>query len=199
MSELVELVEKRRSIYALGANSEYSQEEIVERIREVVKQAPSAFNSQTTRLVVLFDEANDKFWDHIYDVQKDVLDEASWDMMSGIMTGAKEGIGTILFFEDRDAVSEMPAEGVREDAYKQNNNSNAQYGVWLALTEMDLGGSLQHFNIGYEQGFDKATREMFDLPETFEMVAQMPFGSIEQEVDEKEHIDTNEQVRVVKN
>lgn len=199
MSNLVDLVEKRRSIYALGSDSEYSQEQIVERIREVVKQAPSAFNSQTTRLVVLFDEANDKFWDHIYDVQKDVLDEETFGMMSGIMTGAKEGIGTILFFEDRDALAEMPAEGVREEAYKQNNNSNAQYGVWLALAEMDLGASLQHFNIGYEQGFDKATREMFDLPERYEMVAQMPFGSVEQEADEKEHIDTNEQVKVFKN
>ena len=61
---------------------------------------------------------------------------------------------------------------------------------------MDLGASLQHFNVGYEQGFDKATREMFNLPESYEMIAQMPFGSVEQEVGEKEHIDADVQVKV---
>lgn len=196
MSAFVDLVEKRRSIYALGTDSQYSKKEIVNRIREVVKQVPSAFNTQTTRVVVLFDEANDKFWDHIYDVQKNVLEGEMWDAMSGIMTGSKNGIGTVLFFEDMDAVKEMPAQGVRQEAYKQNNNANAQYAVWLALAEMDLGASLQHFNVGYEQGFDKGTKEMFNLPESYEMLVQMPFGSIEQGAGEKEHIDTNVQVKV---
>ena len=83
-----------------------------------------------------------------------------------------------------------------QEAYKQNNNANAQYAVWLALAEMDLGASLQHFNVGYEQGFDKGTREMFNLPESYEMLAQMPFGSVEQETGEKEHIDADVQVKV---
>lgn len=196
MSTFVDLVEKRRSIYALGTDSEYSKKDIEKRIREVVKQVPSAFNSQTTRVVVLFDEANNKFWDHIYNVQKDILDGGMQDWMSGVVTGAKNGIGTVLFFEDLDAAKKMPTEGARTEAYKQNNNANAQYAVWLALAEMDLGASLQHFNVGYEQGFDKATREMFNLPETYEMIAQMPFGSIEQEAGEKEHIDTDVQVKV---
>lgn len=198
MSTFLDLVTKRRSVYALGANSEYSQKEIENRIREVVKQVPTAFNSQTTRVVVLFDEANNKFWDHIYDVQKDILEGGMKEWMSGVVAGAKNGIGTVLFFEDLDAVKQMPTQGTRTEAYKQNNNANAQYGVWLALTELNLGASLQHFNIGYEQGFDKATREMFNLPETYEMIAQMPFGSIEQEISEKEHIDGNVQVRVFK-
>ena len=196
MSTFVELVGKRRSIYALGTNSEYSKKEITDRIRKVVKQVPSAFNSQTTRVVVLFDEANNKFWDHIYNVQKDILEGDMWDMMSGIITGAKSGIGTVLFFEDLDAAKKMPTQGTRTEAYKQNNNANAQYAVWLALAEMDLGATLQHFNVGYEQGFDKVTREMFNLPETYEMIAQIPFGSVEQEAGEKEHIDADVQVKV---
>lgn len=196
MSAFLDLLEKRRSIYTIGTNSDYTKEEITERIRDVVKQVPTAFNSQTTRVVVLFDEAKDKFWDHIYDVQKDVLEGDVWEMMSGTITGSKNGIGTVLFFEDIDAVKQMPAQGIRGEAYKQNNNANAQYAVWLALTEMDLGATLQHFNVGYEQGFDRGTKEMFDLPDSYEMLAQMPFGSIEQEAGEKDHIDTDEQVKV---
>lgn len=196
MSTLVDLVKKRRSIYTLGKNSQYSQKEIEDRIREVAKYLPSAFNVQSTRVVVLFDEANTKFWDHIYDVQKDILEGTLKDWMSGVVNGAKNGIGTVLFFEDLDAVNKMPTTGARTEAYKQNNNANTQYAVWLALTELGLGASLQHFNIGYEQGFDKATREMFNLPETYEMIAQMPFGSIEQEIGEKEYIDSVIQVKV---
>lgn len=196
MSTFFDLVTKRRSIYALGKNSNYSKQDIENRIREVVKQVPTAFNSQTTRVVVLFDEAHDKFWNHIYDVQKDVLEGGMKDWMTGVVDGAKNGIGTVLFFEDKDAVKQMPTNDARQEAYKQNNNANSQYAIWLALTEMNLGANLQHFNVGYEQSFDKATKEMFGLPQSYEMLAQMPFGSIEQEAGEKEHIDGDVQVKV---
>lgn len=198
MTAFKQVIKNRRSIYALGNNSEYSIEEIVLSIRETQKDVPSAFNSQTTRLVILNGEANTKFWDLILEVQENVLDQATWDFMSPIMHGAKNGIGTVLFFEDRDAVAKMPTVGQRTEAYKQNNSANSQYGVWLALAEMNLGGSLQHFNIGYEQGFDKAIREMFNLPDSYELIAQMPFGSIEQAAGDKEYIDSDVQVQLIK-
>lgn len=198
MSNFLDLLKKRRSIYGLGQNTDLSQDQIEKLIRDTVKQVPTAFNSQTPRVVVLFDEANKKFWDHIYDVQKDVLEGDTWDMMSGVMMNAKEAVGTVLFFEDLDAVEQLPTQGDRTVAYKQNNNANAQYAVWLALAEVDLGASLQHFNVGYNEGFDKGTKELFNLPESYEMLAQMPFGSVEQEPGEKDHIDPNEQVKVFK-
>ena len=199
MSKLTELVKNRRTQYAIGKNTELSNEEISEYITNIVREVPTAFNSQTTRVAIVFGEDNVKLWDHILDVQKDVLQGEMWDMMSGVMQGAKNGVGTVLFFEDLDAVETMPVNGTRGEAYKQNNNANTQYATWLGLTQLGLGGSLQHFNVGYNQGFDQGTKEMFDLPESYEMLAQMPFGSIEQEVEAKDHIDTNEQVKVFKN
>lgn len=120
-----------------------------------------------------------------------------WNFLSPIIVGAKEAMGTVLFFQDRDAVNQMPATGERPEAYKQNNNANSQFVIWLSLTEMDLEASLQHFNIGYEQGFDKAIREMFNLPAAYELIAQMPFGSVEHPAGEKEHIDPTVQVQVI--
>lgn len=99
MAEFKNVIKNRRSIYALGTNSEYSIEEIVATIRETQKDVPSAFNSQTSRLVVLTGEANTKFWNLILDVQKEVLDQATWDFMSPIMEGAKNGIGTVLLIK----------------------------------------------------------------------------------------------------
>lgn len=197
MSKLTELVKKRRTQYAIGKNTELSNEEIADYITQIVKDVPTAFNSQTSRVAVVFGENSVKLWDHILDVQKDVLQGEMWDMMSGVMEGAKNGLGTVLFFEDLDAVEAMPVNGTRGEAYKQNNNANTQYATWLGITQLGLGGSLQHFNVGYEQGFDKSVKELLDLPERWELQAQMPFGSIEGEVAEKEYIADNERVRVI--
>lgn len=197
MTQFTDLIKERRTAYAIGTNTELSNKEIADRIREVTQQIPTAFNSQTTRLVVVFGEDNVKLWDHILDIQKDVMEGDMWEMMSGVMQGAKAGVGTVLFFEDRDAVKGALGENERATVYKQHHSANAQYGIWLALTDLGLGGSLQHMNIGFEQGFDKSVKEMFDLPASYEMIAQMPFGSIEAEPNPKDHIDSSEQVRVV--
>lgn len=197
MSNLTELVKNRRSQYMIGNDTDLTNEEIVERITEIVRDVPSASNSQTTRVAFIFGDKNVELWDHILDVQKDVLQGDMWEMMSGVMEGAKNAVGTILFFEDLEAVKEMPTSPSRVEIYKQNNNANVQYAVWLALTEMNLGGSLQHMNVGYEQGFDKSVKELLGLPEHWEMQAQMPFGSIEGENGEKEYIADSERVVVI--
>lgn len=197
MTQFTDLVKIRRTQYSIGNNTDLKNKDIADRILEVAKDVPTAFNSQTSRLVVLFGEENVKLWDHILDVQKDVLEGGAWDMMSGVMEGAKGGVGTVLFFEDHDALEKMPATGERKATYKHHNNANVQYAIWLALTELGLGGSLQHMNIGYEQGFDKSIKEMFDLPDSFELVAQIPFGSIEGANSDKEYIDDNVRVRVI--
>lgn len=194
MTQFTDLVKKRRTAYAIGNNTELTNKEIADRIREIAKEIPSANNSQTTRLVIVFGDHNVKLWDHVLDVQKDVMQGAMWDMMSGVMEGAKGGIGTVLFFEDRETVASTLGEGDRAEAYKQNNNANTQYATWLGLTELGLGGSLQHMNVGFEQGFDKSVKEMFNLPASYEMIAQMPFGSIEAPAGEKDYIDGAVQV-----
>ena len=197
MSNLTELVKKRRSQYMIGNDTDLTNEEIVERITEIVRDVPSASNSQTTRVAFVFGDKNVELWDHILDVQKDVLQGDMWERMSGVMEGAENGVGTIIFFEDLKAVREMPTSPSRVEVYKQNNDANVQYATWLALTEMGLGGTLQHMNVGYEQGFDKSVKELLELPEHWEMQAQMPFGSIEGEPGEKEYIADNERVVVV--
>jgi len=164
---------------------------------KIVREVPSAGNSQTTRVAFVFGDKNVELWDHILDVQKDVLQGDMWERMSGVMEGAKNGVGTIIFFEDLKAVKEMPTSPSRIEVYKQNNNANVQYATWLALTEMGLGGTLQHMNVGYEQGFDKSVKELLGLPEYWEMQAQMPFGSIEGNPGEKEYIADSERVVVV--
>ena len=53
MTNFTDLQTKRRSIYALGKNVELSNQELVETIQAAILQTPSAFHSQTTRVVIL--------------------------------------------------------------------------------------------------------------------------------------------------
>ena len=56
-------LKERRSHYGINKEVQVSDERIKEIVEFAVKHTPSAFNSQTARLVVLTGEAHDKLWD----------------------------------------------------------------------------------------------------------------------------------------
>lgn len=58
-----DLVEARRSVYALSAESPITDAEIVDLVHSVLKQTPSSFNTQTTRVVTLLNEDHQRLWD----------------------------------------------------------------------------------------------------------------------------------------
>ncbi|MUH92067.1 hypothetical protein GNQ40_19670 [Pseudomonas aeruginosa] len=55
-------IKNRRTIYALDKQLPISQEKVVELVKEAVSHSPSAFNSQTSRVVVLFGAEHEQFW-----------------------------------------------------------------------------------------------------------------------------------------
>lgn len=59
------------------------------------------------------------------------------------------------------------------------NHSSAmlQLAIWSSLRELGIGASLQHYN----PVIDARVRELFDLPEEYVLVAEMPFGGIGEE------------------
>ena len=59
MTYFTDLQIKRRSIYALGKDLELSNQELIETIQGAVLNTPTAFNSQTSRVVILLDEESD--------------------------------------------------------------------------------------------------------------------------------------------
>ena len=61
-SVLQQAAETRRSIYALNNTLPLSNEEVTKIIEHAVLHTPSAFNSQSARVVVLFGEEHAKVW-----------------------------------------------------------------------------------------------------------------------------------------
>ncbi len=196
MSNFQDLVAKRHSTYHIGRNTDRTPEEVTEYLRELTQWVPTASHSQTSRLVLVFGDKHEALWDEIHDVQSKVLSDEMWETMGGVIAGAKQGLGTVLFFEDQEAVQAMPTSDATRETYSQHNNANHQYATWLGLTELGLGATLQHFNIGYEQGHDKSIKELLDLPDNYALVAEMPFGSIETPAEAKETIPTDVKVQV---
>ena len=52
-----------------------------------------------------------------------------------------------------------------------------QLNLWQALRDEEIGASIQHYN----PVIDEWVKEVYDLPEYWELVAQMPFGKIGEE------------------
>jgi len=50
----IDALKKRRSQYALGKDLPLSQPDVTALIREAIRLSPSAFNSQSSRAVILF-------------------------------------------------------------------------------------------------------------------------------------------------
>lgn len=193
---LCELFAKRRSIYNLGNKQILPEDKITEIITNALKFCPSAFNSQSARIVVLYGEYYQKLWDIVLTELSKIVPE---DKMGQTITKIKTfttGLGTILFFEDTDTVKNLqekfPIYGENFPKWSLQSNGMLQYMVWLALAEQNIGASLQHYN----PLIDNEVKMAFDLPEHWQLLAQMPFGSIELPADEKSFLPIEERLKI---
>ena len=79
MPNLAKHQETRRTIYALGKELQVSNEEVVALVEKAMKESPSAFNSQSSRAVVLFGAESEAFWNEIaYSELEKVTLKAAW-------------------------------------------------------------------------------------------------------------------------
>ncbi len=192
-----EAVKKRRSHYGLIKEKAVDEEKILEIVHNAVIHTPSAFNSQSARVVVLFDSQSDRLWDIVKDELKKIVPEGSFKKTEDkIENSFKSGYGTILFFEDMKVV-----EGLQErfPLYKDNfpvwsghSAGMHQFVIWTALSAEGLGASLQHYN----PVIDDAVKSEWDIPEKWKLLAQMPFGKPTDVPVEKDVVPLEERIKV---
>lgn len=200
VNQFLEAAKKRRSIFALDKEIKVSKEEIVETIEEAVKYAPSAFNSQTARTVILFGAAHEKLWGTGGIAEKairKVLPEGqSFDPTAKKLDSFNAGAGTILYFEDVSIVknlqTQFPLYADNFPVWSEHSTGIVQFAVWTALSEIGIGGSLQHYN----PLIDDAVRSEFKISESWVLKAQQPFGNIAAPAGEKTFTPIEERVKV---
>ena len=186
LKTLQQLVEKRRSIYALSNQLPVSNDEIVKLVEHAVLHTPSAFNSQSTRIVLLFGEDHKKLWDITEETLKVIVgDDEKFQGTKDKIAGFRAGAGTVLFFEDKGVVRNMqeavPLYADKFPIWAHQTNAMHQYVIWTALASLDIGANLQHYN----PVIDQRVVDAWDIAEDWELNAQMVFGAIEQPAGDK--------------
>ena len=178
-------IKQRRTIYAVGKNVPLTPEQIESIIKEAVNHSPSAFNSQTSRIVTLFGESHLQFWNVVRETLRKIVPDAAFEGTNAKINSFAAGYGTVLFYEDQDVVKALQEQfALYADnfpVWSEHSSAIAQFAVWTALSEQNIGASLQHYN----PIVDAEITEIFDIPANWKLRAQLVFGSIEAPAGEK--------------
>ena len=178
-------IKGRRTIYAVGKNVPLTPEQIESVIKEAVNHSPSAFNSQTSRIVTLFGESHLQFWNVVRETLRKIVPDAAFEGTNAKINSFAAGYGTVLFYEDQDVVKSLQEQfALYADnfpVWSEHSSAIAQFAVWTALSEQNIGASLQHYN----PIVDAEIAEIFDIPANWKLRAQLIFGSIEAPAGEK--------------
>ena len=198
-NQFVDLIQKRRTIYAIGKAVEQSPEYLTDLIQHAIKQSPSSFNSQSSRAVILFNAEHEKFWGFVKEKLKSYAkDEASAEKTSAKMDSFTAGVGTVLFFEEMDTVADLqakyPSYAENFPIWAEHSTAIAQFSVWTALHTEGLGASLQHYN----PIVDEEVHEEWQIPTSWKLRAQLVFGSVEGAAFDKGYIDDAVRFKVFK-
>lgn len=189
MSNFLNSIKTRRTIYAIGKNVTVDQAKIEETIREAVKQSPSAFNSQTSRVVTLYGESHTNFWNIVRETLRKIVPAEAFEGTNQKIDSFSAGFGTALFYEDQDIVKGLQEQfALYADnfpVWSEHSSAIAQFATWTALSEIGIGASLQHYN----PIVDAEVAETYDIPANWKLRAQLVFGSIEAPAGDKPFMD----------
>ncbi|WP_310549995.1 nitroreductase family protein [Paenibacillus glufosinatiresistens] len=197
-ADYLKAVQARRSVYAITKESPVSDDRIREVVEQAVLHSPSSFNSQSGRVIVLLGGEHDRLWDLTTETLRNIVPAEQFEGTAQKMNSFKSGYGTVLFFED-----EAVIQGLQEQfaLYADNfpvwaNQSSGmlQLVVWTALSAEGLGASLQHYN----PLIDEEVKSTWSLPQSWRLIAQMPFGGVGAAPGEKQFQPVEERVRIVK-
>lgn len=194
-NEFLASVAKRRSYYGLKSESPISDERLKTLIEDAVKYTPSAMNSQSTRVVVLVKEQHDRLWDLTKEALKKVVPAEQFQATSDKIDSFKDGYGTVLFYEDMDVIHSLQKQF---DLYKDNfpvwshqASGISQFIIWNTLETEGFGASLQH----YTELIEEDVKKEWQIPSTWKLIAQMPFGTPTMAPFKKDFLPVEERVK----
>lgn len=193
---LLSATEKRRSFYALNKTLPISKEAVQSLVEHAVKQSPSAFHSQSARVVILFGSEHDKLWNATTDILKGLMKDADFSGTQARMDSFKAGAGTVLFFEDQDVVKGLqerfPLYAENFPVWSEHSTAINQYVVWTTLVSENIGANLQHYN----PLIDEFVAQEWQVPQNWKLRAQLVFGGIEAPAAERQDQDLASRVKV---
>ncbi len=193
-------IKDRRTYYQLSNQSPISDAEIQKIIEHVAYWAPSPFNSQSARMVLLLGENHKKLWELTkVELKKISKSEEAWKQTEAKVDGSfLAGYGTVLFFEDMSVVKglqdKFPSYTEKFAQWSEHSTAINQILVWMALENEGFGASLQHYNPLIDEGI----QQEWGISKDWKLIAQMPFGVPAGQPGEKTHEPLEKRVLVFK-
>jgi Predicted oxidoreductase related to nitroreductase len=192
-----EALQNRRTYYTISNKSLISDKEIEDIVKFAVTHVPSSFNSQSTRVVLLLGENHKKLWEIIKETLRKIVPAEAFKSTEDKIDGSfAAGYGTVLYFEDQSVVKGLqdafPAYSDNFPVWSNHTSAMHQLAIWTMLEEAGFGASLQHYN----PLIDEEVAKTWNLPSTWKLVAEMPFGVPTQGPGEKSFQPIDERVKV---
>lgn len=192
------LATQRRTIYALGKDLPLAEDTVVQLIQDAIRQAPSAFNSQSSRALILLGNEHNKFWELVREQLRKIVPAESFHATSDKIDGFAAAAGSVLFFEDQNVVTglqeQFAAYADNFPIWSEHSSGIAQYAVWLALAEKGIGANLQHYN----PLIDSDVQQTWNIPANWKLRAHMNFGSVQAPAGDKAFMDDDKRFIVAK-
>lgn len=196
MTELGTAILNRRTIYDIKGECPVSNEKIKEILDYAMLHSPTAFNSQSGRMVLLLGAEHKKLWEIVRGVLRAMIPAEAFDPTDRKIDSFAAGYGTVLFYEDQAVIAKLQADfPLYRDAFPGFSGNSAgmlQYVVWTMLRDVGLGASLQH----YGNLIQEKVAEAWKLDSSWLLIAQMPFGAIGTPAGDKEQQPLDARIRV---
>lgn len=172
---LISAFEARRSVYRLSADVDLTIDRLEEIIRNVLLTVPSAFNTQTTRVVALTEQHHHRLWDIVKDAVAPFVSGEQAKNTNDKIAGFRSAYATLLFFEDPAPFEQLASFSMYADkfeSWRDQTNGMHQFLIWSALASEGLGGNLQHYN----PLIDHEVKKTWSIHKDWKLLAQLVVG-----------------------
>ena len=194
----IDIIKQRRSLYDLHKHLPISENKLMRILEDVITESPTAFNMQSSHVIVLMDGQHERLWNIVTKTLKDIVPSNKFEPTQKKMDMFSNAKGTILFFENTQIIEQLkldyPLYKDQFDNFALRGMGILQGNIWNALAEVEIGASLQHYN----PLIDEAVKEEWDVPEHYQLSAQMVFGGIGSIPEPKEKVDVHTRINLYK-
>lgn len=192
----LKIMKERRSIYHISEEISIDEEDVIKMVEEAILHSPTGFNMQSGKAVVLMNEEHKQLWDIVMETLRKIVPAESFSSTEDKINAFKAGKGTVLFFDDQEIIDDFSNQFA---LYKDNFPIFAAHGmgilqgnVWYQFTEAGIGASLQHYN----PLIDEEVKKRWNIPDSWKLTAQMPFGKIESGAGDKQFNDIENRIKI---
>lgn len=188
----------RRTYYLLTGRSPVEENKIEEIIKLAVTHLPSAFNSQSARVVLLLNAHHKQLWSMVKESLRKIVPADNFAPTESKIDSFAAAYASILYFEDTAVVKSLqeqfPSYADNFPLWSQQTSAIHQFAIWTMLEEVGFGASIQHYN----QLIENDVRKEWSIPENWQLIAQMPFGVPSAEPGEKSFQPLETRIKIFK-